>query len=83
MNEKDVLVARPAAWNASKMKSIPHWVESRFCAKGGIYFSGLKCLFSGPAASIPGREFSYFSTGFIVLIFPDQPYTLPGVSFVR
>lgn len=44
MNKKDVLGSRPAAWNASKMKSIPIG-KSRFCAKGGIYFTVLKCLF--------------------------------------
>lgn len=44
MNKKDVLGSRPAAWNASKMKSIPIG-KSRFCAKSGIYFTVLKCLF--------------------------------------
>ena len=27
MNKKDVLGARPAAWNVQKMESIPHWIE--------------------------------------------------------
>lgn len=44
MNKKDVLGSRPAAWNASKMKSIPIG-KSRFCAKSGICFSLIKCLF--------------------------------------
>jgi hypothetical protein len=38
MNKKDVLGFRPAAWNVSKMKSIPMG-KSRFCAKSGIYFN--------------------------------------------
>lgn len=44
MNKKDVLGARPAAWNVSKMKSIPMG-KSRLCAKGGICFSLIKCPF--------------------------------------
>ena len=27
MNKKDVLGARPAAWNVQKMESVPHWME--------------------------------------------------------
>jgi hypothetical protein len=33
MNEKDVLVARPAAWNVQKMKSVPHWENTAFVQK--------------------------------------------------
>jgi hypothetical protein len=33
MNEKDVLVARPAAWNVQKMESMPHSFQCRKCLK--------------------------------------------------
>ena len=33
MNEKDVLVARPAAWIIWKMESIPHWENTAFVQK--------------------------------------------------
>jgi hypothetical protein len=36
MNKKDVLGSRPAAWNASKMKSIPHGGNTAFCAKAAF-----------------------------------------------
>lgn len=56
MNKKDVLRLWPAAWNAPKMKSTPHWIESRFCAKGGIHFSCIKYLF----CHFLGRELFLF-----------------------
>lgn len=39
MSKKDVLGASVAAEIIQKMKSMPHIGKSRFCAKGGIYFS--------------------------------------------
>ena len=39
--------------------------KSRLCAKSGICFNWIKCLF----CHFPGREYSYFSSMFIVLIF--------------
>jgi hypothetical protein len=33
MNKKDVLGSRPAAWNASKMKSVPHGGKAAFVQK--------------------------------------------------
>ena len=64
MNKKDVLGSRPAAWKVPKMKSIPMG-KSRLCAKSGIYFSWIKCMF----CHFPGRElfllFQYvYSTDF-------------------
>ena len=56
MNEKDVLGARPASGNVQKMESVPHWAKSRFCAKSGIYFNWIKCLF----CHFLGRELFLF-----------------------
>nr|DAZ79168.1 MAG TPA: hypothetical protein [Caudoviricetes sp.] len=39
MNEKDVLGFGLLPGIPKKMESIPHWMETRFCAKSGIYFS--------------------------------------------
>lgn len=56
MNKKDVLGSRPASWNVQKMESVPHWAKSRFCAKSGIYFNWIKCLF----CHFLGRELFLF-----------------------
>lgn len=45
MNKKDVLGFGLLPGIPKKMESIPHWMESRFCAKGEIYFSWIKRLF--------------------------------------
>jgi hypothetical protein len=36
MNKKDVLGSRPAAWNVSKMKSIPYGGKAAFVQKAAF-----------------------------------------------
>jgi hypothetical protein len=70
MNKKDVLGASVAAGIVPKMKSVPPREKSRFCAKGGFYFSVQKCLFLVISeATFQAGNYSYFSSMFIVLIF--------------
>jgi hypothetical protein len=47
MNKKDVLGSRPAAWNASKMKSIPHWEKPLLCKRRDLLYCFEVPVFGG------------------------------------
>ena len=68
MNKKDILGARPAAWNVKKMESIPRWMESRFCAKSEICFIVVKYMFLRYLRQLSRPCIYYFSGMFVVLI---------------
>ena len=68
MNKKDVLGLRPAAGNAQKMESMPHWEKSSFCAKSEICFSLIKRLFWWYPKQISRRIISLLFQCVLVLI---------------
>ena len=76
MNKKDVLGLRLLPGITWKMESTPRWVKTRFCAKSGFCFSLIKCLFGGVRSKFPDREFTYFSSMFVVFFTGNWIYKL-------
>lgn len=60
MNKKDVLGSRPAAWNVSKMKSIPHGEKPLLCKKRLLLQCSKVPVLSLSRPEIPGRKLFLF-----------------------
>lgn len=87
--------ASACCWERPKNGKYPHWMKSRFCAKGGIYFTVLKCcfwwymkhfsgqilflLFRRVYSAILSRSILHVAGCFFCSLIID---TLPGVSYL-